>query len=221
MTQHRPTVVHLVRHGEVHNPDAVLYGRLPGYHLSDRGRRMAQAVADYFAESALTHLATSPLERAQESMAPIADRHPELAVRIDPGLVEAENLFTGQVFGPRHLALRDPRNWRLLLNPLRPSWGEPYTEVADRMLAAIARAADAAGQGGEAVLVSHQLPIVIARRAAQGRRLPHDPRGRQCTLASITTFEVDGTGIRWSGYTEPAIGLVPVGDRRKNISAGR
>lgn len=216
----RTTTVHLLRHGEVDNPTGVLYGRLPGYHLSALGRRMAARAAEYFATRPLGLLVSSPLERAQETLAPIAALHPELTVRLDEDVIEATNAFEGQVFGPGNAALRDPRNWRLLLNPLRPSWGEPYQAIAARMTRAVLRAASEVGEGGEALVVSHQLPIWIARCAAEGRRLPHDPRSRQCTLASVTSFGVlDGRIVRVD-YAEPAIDLVPVHARRANISAG-
>lgn len=220
MSPEQPTVVHLVRHGEVYNPDAVLYSRLPGFHLSANGRTMADVVASYFAESDLTHLASSPLERARETLEIIAAHHPDLPLGIDENLIEADSVFAGQVFGPKALALRAPRNWRFLANPRRPSWGEPYDEIAARMLMAIADAARAAGDGGEALVVSHQLPIEIARRAVEGRPLPHLPTTRRCTLASITTFEVSGNGIRHTGYAEPALGLIPVKARKDMISAG-
>ncbi|MEA5641906.1 histidine phosphatase family protein, partial [Cutibacterium granulosum] len=113
-----------------------------------------------------------------------------------------------------------PHNWKLLVNPVRPSWGEPYVDIAERMTRAILRAAEEVGSAGEALIVSHQLPIWIARCAAEGRRLPHDPRSRQCTLASVTSFGVlDGRVVRVD-YAEPAIDLVPRKARRANISAG-
>lgn len=216
----RTTTVHLVRHGEVDNPEGVLYGRMPGYHLSALGRRMAARVAEHFAEVPLDALVSSPLERAQETIAPIASLHPELEVRLDPDVIEASNAFEGQSFGSGDHPLRKPRNWRLLTNPLRPSWGEPYEDIAERMTRAILRAAEEVGPGGQALVVSHQLPIWIARCAAEGRRLPHDPRSRRCTLASVTSFGVlDGRIVRVD-YAEPAIDLVPASARRANISAG-
>ena len=66
------TVVHLLRHGEVNNPTGVVYGRLPGYHLSDRGRLMAVAAARFFAERPVVSVFSSPLQRAQETAAPVA-----------------------------------------------------------------------------------------------------------------------------------------------------
>ena len=165
------TTVHLLRHGEVDNPTGVLYGCMPGYHLSPLGRRMAARAAKHFAGAELSALVSSPLERARETMAPIAALHPGLEVRIDSDVIGAANVFEGQVFGKGNKALRSPRNWRYLSNPLTPSWGEPYVEIAERMTRAIMRAAEEVPAGGQALIVSHQLPIWIARCAAEGRRI--------------------------------------------------
>ncbi|GAA0897336.1 histidine phosphatase family protein [Streptomyces asiaticus] len=201
------TVVHVMRHGEVHNPEGVLYGRLPGYHLSDLGRQMADRVAEHLADRDITHVVASPLERAQETAAPIAKAH-GLDVASDERLIEAANVFQGKTFGVGDGALRKPGNWRHLTNPFRPSWGEPYVDQVVRMMAALGRARDAA-RGHEAVCVSHQLPIWIVRSFVERRRLWHDPRRRQCTLASLTSFTFRGDRIVSVGYSEPARDLVP------------
>ncbi|MDT3396107.1 histidine phosphatase family protein [Streptomyces sp. B1866] len=201
------TVVHLVRHGEVENPEGVLYGRLPGYHLSELGRRMADRVADHLAARDITYVVASPLERAQETAEPTAKAH-GLDVAADPRLIEADNAFQGKTFGVGDGALRRPANWKLLTNPFRPSWGEPYLDQVVRMMAALGAARDAA-RGHEAVCVSHQLPIWVVRSYAEGRRLWHDPRRRQCTLASLTSFTYRGDEIVSVGYSEPARDLVP------------
>jgi broad specificity phosphatase PhoE len=202
------TVVHLVRHGEVHNPGGVLYGRAAGYHLSELGRQMAERVAEHLSGRDIAHVAASPLERAQETAAPIAKAH-GLDVATDRRLIEAENIFEGKTFGVGDGALKNPSNWKYLRNPFRPSWGEPYVEQVVRMTAALAAARDFA-RGREAVCVSHQLPIWVVRSFAERRRLWHDPRRRQCTLASLTSFTYDGDEIVSVGYSEPAIDLVPV-----------
>ena len=59
-------------------------------------------------------------------------------------------------------------------------------------------------RGHEAVLVSHQLPVYTTRRFLEGRRLWHDPRKRQCSLASITSLVFEGTTLRDIVYSEPA-----------------
>ncbi|MDR1430948.1 MAG: histidine phosphatase family protein [Propionibacteriaceae bacterium] len=204
------SVVKVVRHGQVHNPQAVLYGRLPGFGLSDLGGQMAVRLGEYFAGANLVHLVSSPLQRALETMAPIAAGHPELEVHLDRRAIEAGNVFEGVSFGKDYALFRNPANWWAFRNPLRPSWGEPYREIAARMHAAIASAHEAATRaGGDAVIVSHELPIWMARLSAQGKLLPHDPRHRQARLASVTTFTVEGSQVRWVGYDEPAQDLTP------------
>jgi broad specificity phosphatase PhoE len=196
------TVVHLLRHGEVHNPGKVLYGRLPGFRLSTTGEAMASAAAEWFVGKDVTHLVSSPLERAQQTAAPIAEAL-ALPVAIDERLIEAGNAFEGMVVAGGGGVFRAPRNWWKLRNPFEPSWGEPYVEIAARMLAAVEAARDAA-RGAEAVLVSHQLPIWTVRLHVEGRRYLHDPRRRQCALASVTSLTYEGDRIRAVDYAEPA-----------------
>lgn len=207
------TTIHLMRHGEVHNPTGVLYGRLPGYHLSERGQEMAERVAAHLAGDLgaprrdVTVLVASPLQRAQETAAPIAAAL-ELPITTDDGLLEAENQFQGLTFGVGDGSLRHPRHWPLLVNPFRPSWGEPYREQVARVLGVVDRAREAA-RGHEAVLVSHQLPIWVTRLALEDRRLWHDPRRRQCSLASLTSLVYEDDRLVRVGYTEPAADLLP------------
>jgi broad specificity phosphatase PhoE len=201
------TVVHLLRHGEVHNPQGVLYGRLPGYRLSPAGEEMARTAAVWFsggpaAHPPVTHLVSSPLERAQQTAAPLAERL-QLPVTLDERLVEAGNAFEGLRVGAGDGALRSPRYWWKLRNPVRPSWGEPYVEIAVRMLRAVEAARDAA-RGSAAVCVSHQLPIWTLRLHLEGRRYAHDPRRRQCGLASVTSVTYDGDRVAAVSYAEPA-----------------
>jgi len=192
-----------MRHGEVFNPEKVLYGRLPGYHLSDRGRLQAQAAADWLANHDVIYVVASPLERAQETAKPIAESH-GLSIDVDDDLIESWNSFEGERVSPGDGALNDPRNWPRLRNPMKPSWGEPYAEIAPRMMAALNRAREKAA-GHEAVCVSHQLPVETLRRAMTGRKLAHLPlpHSRLCNLASLTSFTFDDNRlVRW-GYTEP------------------
>ena len=199
------TIVHVMRHGEVHNPDGILYGRLPDYHLSERGQAQAEAVADWLALRDIVYVVASPLERAQETAAPIALRH-GLAVDVDESLIESHNVFQGEKVSPGDGALRDPRNWWHLRNPRLPTWGEPYAEVAVRMRAAVERARIKAA-GHEAVCVSHQLPVETLRRAMNSDPLHHFPTRRMCNLASVTSFYFAGDGgdeyVGW-GYAELA-----------------
>lgn len=203
------TVVHVCRHGQVENPDHILYGRAEGYGLSALGHQMAAALGEHFADVPLTHLRCSPLQRAQETIAPIAAAHPELEIVTDHRVIEAENLLEGQSFGRFNQRLALPKNLRYLWNPLLPSWGEPYRDVATRMRAAIADAAVAAGEGGQAAIVAHQLPIFIARLAAEGRSFVHNPITRECRLASVTSFHFHGPRVVKVSYAEPADHLYP------------
>jgi broad specificity phosphatase PhoE len=196
------TVVHLLRHGEVHNPDGILYGRLPGFRLSDNGRVQAEVVAKALADADLAAVLASPLQRAQETATPVAGQH-GLPVVTDERLLEAGNLFEGKRVGVGDGSLRDPRYWWWLRDPFTPSWGEPYREIAHRMLGAVHRARELAA-GREAVCVSHQLPIWTLRRFVTGRHLWHDPRRRQCALASLTSLVFDGAALVQLRYTEPA-----------------
>ncbi len=201
------TVVHLMRHGEVLNPTGVLYGRLPDFHLSDLGLEMAEMVGTHLSSFDITVVVASPLDRAQETAAPIASAH-GLSIIADERVVEAGNYFEGKTFGVGDGSLRYPKHWPKLVNPFKPSWGEPYAQIADRMLAAIAEARDLA-RGHEAVIVSHQLPVWTARSRLEGRRLWHDPRKRECSLASLTSLMFAGDKLESITYSEPAAALLP------------
>lgn len=196
------TVVHLVRHGEVENPGGVLYGRLPGFVLSKAGRAMAETVARALAGRDVVLVRSSPLERATETAQPIAAEF-GLDVDTDERLIEPWNGFEGLTFGVGDGSLFRPAHWAQLRNPFRPSWGEPYAEIAARVLSAVNDARDKAA-GHEAVLVSHQLPIWVTRRAVEGRRLWHRPDRRLCALASVTSLVFNGLEIARVEYAEPA-----------------
>ena len=196
--------VHLVRHGEVFNPDKVLYGRLPGFGLSALGHQMAEELADGW-EAAPQIAVSSPLQRAQETIAPLAQKF-QLDIRTEERVVEAENSFQG--LSDMRRQLRNPKLWPLVLNPFRPSWGEPYTQQVARVAQTVQTLRDELmltyGPGASAVVVSHQLPIWVTRLSAEGKQLAHDPRRRQCSLASVTSFEfAPGQRVPTVSYTEP------------------
>jgi broad specificity phosphatase PhoE len=202
------STVHVIRHGEVENPKKILYGRQPGWRLSERGQAMAQVIGEWSKEIDLGALHVSPLQRAQETAAPISAAH-NIAITTDERLIEAANIFEGKSFEPGSGVLKHPASWRHLYNPFKPSWGEPYEEQINRMLAAVFAAKDAA-KGKDAVVVSHQLPIWSLRSAIEGRSLLHDPRKRICTLASVTSVHFDDEGlISDLTYSEPAGHLLP------------
>jgi broad specificity phosphatase PhoE len=194
------TVVHLLRHGEVHNPNHVLYGRLPDYHLSANGRMMAAAAADFFDGRPVTAVFASPLERAQETAQPVADRL-GLQITTDERLIESGNVLEGTSVTLASLAV-NPLKWKYLWNPFTPSWGEPYKQVAARVRQAVDRARETV-RGHEAVCVSHQLPIWVTRLAAEKKRLWHNPNTRQCELGSVTSFTFDGDDLTGVSYAVP------------------
>ena len=212
------TIVHLLRHGEVYNPEGVLYGRRDGFHLSELGVRMAERVADVIGDRDIVHVRSSPLERAQETLRPLATAK-GLEIVTDERVIESTNVFEGERFGVGDGALRRPSAWRHLWNPWKPSWGEPYKEIVARMMSAVHDARIEA-TGHEAVVVSHQLPIWTTRLAAEKRSFVHDPRKRQCTLCSLTSFHFVGDRLTQVSYSEPAGDLIPIKDKAAPFSAG-
>ncbi|MDU0327264.1 MULTISPECIES: histidine phosphatase family protein [Microbacterium] len=207
--------LHLVRHGEVHNPRRVLYGRLPGFGLSVDGRRMARQAAEYVhgLERPVSALVVSPLQRTRESAEPFVELF-GIEPFIDDRVIEPTNVFEGRRMKQ---ALANPLNWRHLSRPAVPSWGEPYENIVARMTAAMADAWERV-DGGDVVVVSHQLPIWVTHLALSHQPTRHDPRKRRCALSSVTSFErrdgADGSK-RWVevAYAEPAAtaGAVDVG----------
>ena len=218
MSNHN-TVVHLLRHGEVHNPEGVLYGRRNGYHLSELGHQMAARIGEALGGRDIVHLRTSPLERAQETAAPLAAAR-GLTPTLEPRVIESSNKFEGINFGGgAKTFLKNPALLRHLYNPLKPSWGEPYDEIAGRMMAAVHDARESAA-GHEAVVVSHQLPIWTTRLFLEKRSYLHHPKTRQCTLCSLTSVVFDDDRVTQVRYSEPAGDLIPVADRSAPFSAG-
>src|ERR1700761_7803599 len=204
------TIVHLLRHGEVENPKGVISGRIPGFGLSEDGRIMAKAAADYLAERDVVAIFTSPLERAKETAEPLAERF-SLEPVVDERLIEPWNHFEGLVFGVGDGPLKRFQHWWYLRNPFTPSWGERYRLGAQRMRAAMndARGAPRGHQGGGG---SHQLPIWVTRRSVEGKRLWHHPSNRECALASVTSFTFTGDTITNVSYAEPARRQASLGD---------
>lgn len=187
----------------MHNPQGVLYGRIPGYHLSELGHRMAEVAATSLTGHPVRALFASPLQRTQESAMPWATRF-GVDITTDERLIEPHNWFEGQRMRE---AIRRPAAWPRLAWPFRPSWGEPYISVRLRMFGAIEDAWNAVDDG-EVVLVSHQMPIVMVARSVADQRLYHDPRQRRCSLSSITTLAREGDRFVEVDYQEPAAHLL-------------
>ena len=196
------TTIHLVRHGHVENPDRVLYGRLPGFNLSARGRAQAELLGRYFAPVPLTAVLASPLERAQQTAAAIAEPH-GLEVETDERLIEASSLFEGVAGNLVWYIVRHPGIWWKLRDLRTPSWGERNVDLAERVQAAVTSVRERF-PGQQVVLVSHQAPIWVARLAYERKPLGHWPGRRRCTLASVTTLDFDDDKLERLAYAEPA-----------------
>lgn len=215
------TTIHFVRHGEVHNPDHILYERLPGFHLSDRGRRMAEATARYLAANPQTNTAaaiySSPLDRTRETAQAIltalnetrAARNEEpLELVTDQRIIEAGNNFRGTRIGHGEGALWRNGNWKLVTNLWKPSWGESYRQIAARVGAfAQEKVREHAGQ--QIIVVSHESPIWSYRHLLETGRPEHNMLLRHTALASVTSITYDSqTGNVMSiTYVDPAAGV--------------
>lgn len=193
-----------MRHGEVYNPDRVLYGRLPGFTLSERGEAMALAAAQALHDEGrpVTRLIASPLERAQQSAAPISTLF-QLPIETEERVIEPTNWFEGMPNHGPDAAFKKPKYWRKFWNPFLPSWGEPYRSVAQRMREAMDEHWQATDEG-DLVIVSHQSPIWMAHLDIANKPLFHDPRSRRCDLSSITSFERRGDQWVEVDYRSPA-----------------
>jgi len=199
------TVIHLVRHAEVENPDNIWYGHLEGFPLSAKGRETAEALAEFFASHPLAAVYASPLARAQETARPIA-RARGLDVDVCQDIVETQSHLQGE-YADRRVFL-NPRNLRYFVNPFRPSWGEPYRSVAARMVRAV-EAMRLAHPGEEVVAVSHMTPIQIARLAVEGRPLRPWLSKVPCRRGSVTTLEFGDDGYARTVYQEVGTASAP------------
>ena len=192
--------IHLVRHGQVENPKGVIYGRLPGYSLSERGQRQAKAAAEHLSEADLGVVWASPLERAQETAQFIAEGH-GLEITTDERLTESSTTLEG-VSHNVALLFRNPKRWWSFRNPMKPSWGESFTEIRARMLSAIDDAIIKA-DGRELAVVSHQTPVLVARLALARRRVPPWLGRVPCHTGSVTTLVLDGDRVVTASYFKP------------------
>jgi broad specificity phosphatase PhoE len=192
------TVVHLVRHAEVENPDNIWYGQLEGFVLSQRGLRQAEALGRHFAGRPLAAVYSSPLTRAIETATPVAAAH-SLEVQVDEQIKESVTRLQGKHGDLR--IFRNPLNLRFFINPFRPSWGEPYEQIGARMLGAVNRMRET-HRGGEVAAVSHMTPIVVARLWVEGSKKPAWRAGFVCGRASVTTFEFNGDTLAATTYLD-------------------
>lgn len=201
--------IHLVRHGEVHNPSGVLYGRLPNFHLSETGHLMAKEAAEQLKAMGIkvSAIYTSPLVRAQESAKPIEELF-GVDAKTNELLIEPYNVFEGRKLSVKAIATK-PHWWWHFRNPAKPAWGESFKEIIARMHSAIIQASESV-LDGDVVIVTHQLPIWVMHLSSNGKKLMHDPRKRRCALSSITTFEIQDGKLVEVGYLDPASNLASI-----------
>ncbi len=183
--------VYLVRHGEVANPNHVVYADLPGFNLSPLGVRQAHAAGRHLATLAIDVVVTSPLARAVQTATAIA-RHHHLVPRLDAALGETRQYpaWTGQRWedldglfpGQLEAYLEDPTRCE--------GTAETVEEVAGRMAAAIERTSAGVGH---LVVVGHQDPLQAARLTLTGRPLS-ELLASPPAHASVVTLVDDGGG---------------------------
>lgn len=215
------TTINFVRHGKVMNPGHLLYERLPGFHLSSVGRRMAQATAQYIAADQTMRKAvavySSPLERTQETAAEIlqalnAERHEQheapLELITDTRIIEAGNEFRGRRIGHGSGALWHYRNLRLVRNLWKPSWGESYASIAERV-GRFAQEKVRQYPGEQIIVVSHESPIWAYRHLLETGHAEHNMLLRHTSLASITSvsYNSDTGAVTSITYEDPAVGV--------------
>lgn len=220
MAERTYTTVHLIRHGEVYNPDHVLYERLPGFHLSERGMRMAHETGRYLAQKSETKnpdaIFSSPLDRTIDTVTAIVEelgKMPETnniydVVTTDERIIEARNEFRGKRIGHGEGALWKNGNWKLVRNLWRPSWGESYKEIAARVQDFVFEKVDEYPDGN-VLAVMHESPIWSFRCLMEKGRSEHNMLLRKTALASVTsfTFEVGTHKLASIEYADPAAGV--------------
>lgn len=222
------TTIHFVRHGEVENPNHVLYERLPGFHLSERGFNMARVTGNYIANSVqfrgITKIYSSPLDRTRETAREIENallNMPDCAyvsvnnvkdsvksfqssIILDDRLIEAGNNFRGKRIGFGEGALWKNNNWKLVVNLWRPSWGESYKSIAKRV-SDFVREQVKNHPGEQIVAVTHESPIWSYRHMLETGHPEHNMLLRKTALASITsiTYDCETMRVLSISYVDP------------------
>ncbi len=191
--------VHLVRHGEVDNPEHVVYGRMPGFGLTDRGRRQAADAGRYLRRRPIVAVWSSPLRRAVATADAIAQPH-GLPVHVDDELTEWKLADRWQGIVWEDLPERFPGE---LETYLESPWDLPFAPesleaCADRMAKAVVRACED-HRTGDVVVVSHQDPVQAVRLLLTGRTLreQHDHKPEHAT---VITLEKDSAWREVSRY---------------------
>ena len=164
------TTIYLVRHGDVHNPNAIMYERLPGFQLSDLGRKQAHDLGKFLADKKISTIYASPLERTHETANIIASYHPGIAIAYDERLLEVSTTARG-----KKVVDLEAEHWNFYTQKYLENGGEHLSDIWKRMSTVI-REIVRKHKGQEIVVVSHGDPLMVAMVKHLGKRL---------TLASI------------------------------------
>lgn len=202
--------IHLVRHGEVHNPDNVIYERLEGFHLSERGFKMAELTAKMITDdpdmSKSQAIFSSPLLRTRQTAEPIS-KSLKLTIQTTDNLIESMCFLKGKAKGFGKNQVHNPKNFIYFLNPMRPTWGEAYENIASRMKRQVDQVLATFDNDANIIFVSHQSPIWRLRMLYENRPLFSTLKYNNCSLASITTLNFDDKKIFTSvEYRENELG---------------
>lgn len=188
------TILYLMRHGHVRNPSNILYGRMPGFRLSDLGVQQAEAAAAWLAEKPITAIYSSPMERAQQTAGIVAERHEALSPRIDERILEVFTPYEGRP--TEELAAM---GWDLYTGNKPPH--ESPAMVLERVLDFFAHIR-AAHAGESVIAVAHGDILVFPWLHAQGvepealmkdRLVEYALPVDYPATASIMTFELEGS----------------------------
>lgn len=194
------TRVIFVRHGHVHNPRDVIYGRLPRMRLSQRGREEMERTGRYLAEAPLAAIYTSPLLRARQSAVLIARFQPHTPMRRCVWLSEVRTSWQGE-----SNKIQDEIKGFSYYDPLKAPGDETIYQVFERMNRALRRAARRHA-GRTTVCVSHGDPIKILRIAYSGLELtPDSVRAPDPGQGSMVRFEF------WHRDALPIVSVVDPG----------
>lgn len=167
MKKKKTTKIYLVRHGEVHNPEKILYGRIPGYKLSERGRNQAAKLGKFLSNRPVRAIYVSPLERTKETAAIVASFLPPAPISYDDRLLEVKTPLEGKL-------LSEFNNiFDFYSEPLQSMGGESMTDIWQRMESIIEEVKEK-HSGSEVILVSHGDPIMITRAKHKGLPLVLD-----------------------------------------------
>lgn len=161
----KTTKLYLVRHGEVFNPHQIVYGRLPGFGLSETGKKQAEALGTFLQTKPITAVYASPLVRAQETASYVAKHFPHVSLVTDERLMEIRSVVDGK---PNSIMFA--RKWNFYTPDLTREGGEKLSEIWQRMQAFLFDIT-VKHTGEEVVAVSHGDPIMIVRAKGNNKRL--------------------------------------------------